>query len=575
MSPSASSRPALLSAGGRLRALMLAGAAAAALALAGCTGDGGPSVNAKAMKALSPQTLALISEKGMTKDSPIVVRIFKEESELEVWKETTSGEYALLKTYPICRWSGELGPKVKEGDRQAPEGFYTITPGQMNPNSSYYLSFNLGFPNAYDRAWGRTGAHLMVHGDCSSAGCYAMTDEQIQEIFALGRESFQGGQRAFQVQAYPFHMTADNLARHRNNPNLAFWRMLKEGSDTFEVTRQLPKVDVCGRRYVFNATPADPNARFDPNAPCPEFTQPGGLGEALASRKAVDQQRIASASMPAAPVRTGKDGGMNKVFLAKLANPQAKAPGSLPAVVKPPGSDYGVDTNEPAPADSIALATADTVPVAANVPLPEPRPADAPAGSAPQLASASGEMSLFGRAAPAPAATQVASLDPAAVPAPAAAPSGGASSGGLLASVNRLLGRSDAPAEPAAPTSAPAASSSATSPAPSGLTALGNWLTGKSAEPAPAPVEPAAAPVADVPVPPARPPAPRAAAPAAAPQTHARRTAPAPAVASAPVSAPTPVAAAAPAKGTTSSSVALPGPSILSTGAFTSSSSVQ
>ncbi|MCB4770763.1 murein L,D-transpeptidase [Ancylobacter sp. Lp-2] len=541
---------------------MLAGVAA--LALAGCTGDGGPSVNAKAMKALSPQTLALISEKGMTKDSPIVVRIFKEESELEVWKETTSGDYALLKTYPICRWSGELGPKVKEGDRQAPEGFYTITPGQMNPNSSYYLSFNLGFPNAYDRAWGRTGAHLMVHGDCSSAGCYAMTDEQIQEIFALGRESFQGGQRAFQVQAYPFHMTADNLARHRNNPNLAFWRMLKEGSDTFEVTRQLPKVDVCGRRYVFNATPADPNARFDPNAPCPEFTQPGGLGEAIAARKATDQQRIASASMPAAPVKTGKDGGMNQVFLAKLANPQAKAPGSLPAVVKPPGSDYGVDTNEPAPAESIALATAAQVPTAADVPLPLARPVDAPAAVAPQLAAAAGETSLFGRPAPAPTA-QVASLDPAVVPAPAA-PASGESSGGLLASVNRLLGRSEAPAEPVAPAAAPSSS-------PSGFAAIGNWLTGKSAEPAPAPAIPAAAP-ADVPVPPARPAAPRAAAPAAASQTHANRAVPQ-AAPSASVSTPAPLAAVAPAQGAASSGSPLPGASIMSTGTFSSSSAIQ
>ena len=99
------------------------------------------------------------------------------------------GQYALLKTYPICRWSGDLGPKKKEGDRQAPEGFYTITPGQMNPNSNYYLAFNTGYPNAYDRAWGRTGSELMVHGDCSSRGCYAMTDEQIQEIYALARDS--------------------------------------------------------------------------------------------------------------------------------------------------------------------------------------------------------------------------------------------------------------------------------------------------------------------------------------------------------------------------------------------------
>jgi murein L,D-transpeptidase YafK len=123
----------------------------------------------------------------------------------------------------------------------------------MNPNSQFYLSFNMGYPNAYDKAWGRTGAHLMVHGDCSSRGCYAMTDDQIGEIYALARESFFGGQRAFQVQALPFRMTPRISPSHRNNPNMPFWRMLKEGSDHFEITRQEPKVDVCEKRYVFNA----------------------------------------------------------------------------------------------------------------------------------------------------------------------------------------------------------------------------------------------------------------------------------------------------------------------------------
>ncbi|MDF2620153.1 MAG: hypothetical protein K0S00_2812 [Xanthobacteraceae bacterium] len=404
----------------RWRAALLAGAAA--LALAGCTGDDGPSpMSAKGTKSLSPQTVALIGEKGMSRTSPIVVRIFKEESELEVWKQTTSGDYALLKTYPICRWSGELGPKVKEGDRQAPEGFYTVTPGQMNPNSQYYLSFDLGYPNAFDRSLGRTGANLMVHGDCTSRGCYAMTDEQVQEVFALGRESFMGGQRSFQVQAYPFRMTADNMVRHRNNPNLAFWKMIKEGSDTFEVTKAPPKVDFCAKRYVFNATPVDPSARFDASAPCPQYTQPEGLQQALAARQQAVNSRIASAGtlQPTAPVKTGKDGGMHKVFLAKLENPELNAPGSLPAIVKPPGSEWGVETNAPAPAESIALAKADMVEQAANVPLPAPRPTDAPGGLRTQVAAAPQAPSLFGAFAPAPApsvqstpaGTQVAALD--------------------------------------------------------------------------------------------------------------------------------------------------------------------
>ena len=143
----------------------------------------------RALAPLSDKMLAEIEQKNMSKELPILVRLFKEESELEVWKQDNYGRFALLKTYPICRWSGELGPKIKQGDRQAPEGFYTITPGLMNPNSNYYLAINTGFPNAYDRANGRTGDFLMIHGDCSSAGCYAMTDEQIAEIYALARES--------------------------------------------------------------------------------------------------------------------------------------------------------------------------------------------------------------------------------------------------------------------------------------------------------------------------------------------------------------------------------------------------
>lgn len=203
-------------------------------------------------------TYALMSEKGMSKDQPILIRSYKKESELEVWKRKADGQYALLKTYPMCRWSGQLGPKKREGDRMAPEGFYAITPQQMNPNSAYYVSFNMGYPNAYDRSLGRTGAHLMVHGACSSAGCYSMTDDQIGEIYALVREAQNAGQRAVQMQAFPFRMTAKNLAQHRLDPNIAFWKNLKEGSDYFEVTHDEPAVSVAGGRYVFNggAAPA-------------------------------------------------------------------------------------------------------------------------------------------------------------------------------------------------------------------------------------------------------------------------------------------------------------------------------
>jgi murein L,D-transpeptidase YafK len=229
-----------------------------AVALAGCQESTLSRNNpSRGSMPLSEAVASELTGRGLARSSPVLMRIFKQEAELEVWKKDASGRYVLFKTYPICNYSGDLGPKVREGDRQSPEGFYTITMSQMNPQSNYYLAFNMGFPNAFDRSYGRSGSHLMVHGDCSSRGCYAMTDEAIAEVYALAREAMVAGQEAFQVQAYPFRMTPRNLARHRANPNMAFWRNLKEGYDHFEVTRQEPQVDVCNRQYVFNAVAPD------------------------------------------------------------------------------------------------------------------------------------------------------------------------------------------------------------------------------------------------------------------------------------------------------------------------------
>jgi murein L,D-transpeptidase YafK len=301
-----------------------AASAVCALVLAGCSAENfsfGPEGNKKHLRPITPQTMALMQEKGMAKESPILLRIYKEESELEIWKKTTAGNYELLKKFPICKWSGELGPKVKQGDRQAPEGFYSIRPELMNPHSSYHLAFNLGFPNEFDRAHNRTGAHLMVHGDCSSSGCYAMTDEQIAEIFALAREAFDGGQLAFQVQAFPFRMTNANMTRHRNNPNIPFWRTLKEGSDHFEATRQEPKIDVCAKRYVFNAVPNDPMKPFDPVKACPAYHMQPEIAQRLQnlqSSEGNDITALFTRNMPAAPVRTNNDGGSNPVFAGRV-----------------------------------------------------------------------------------------------------------------------------------------------------------------------------------------------------------------------------------------------------------------
>jgi murein L,D-transpeptidase YafK len=327
-----------------VRALTAAAIVAASLSLAGCLGEDGYQLPTRAMKELSPQMLALLEEKHMPKDSPILVRIFKEESELEVWKQDTTGRFQILKVYPICRWSGDLGPKVHEGDRQAPEGFYTITPALMQPNSNYYLAINTGFPNAFDRANDRHGAFLMIHGDCSSRGCYAMTDEQIGEIYSLARESFLGGQQSFQIQAYPFRMTPANLARHRTNPNMPFWRMIKVGNDHFEVSRLEPKVEVCNKRYVFDPV-APPNSKkplvFNPTGHCPAFVVAPEIAGPALEKEHNDEAKYAElvkANVWTAPIRTGLDGGMNRVFLSQVGGniPPARVVAPEPGMPEQP-----------------------------------------------------------------------------------------------------------------------------------------------------------------------------------------------------------------------------------------------
>ena len=310
-----------------LRALVLAAAFAAGLTPVTCLGEPlGEDSNrlpTKATKELPPELLSLLRQKKMPKYSPILVRLFKEEAELEVWKQDTTGRFQFLKVYPICRWSGDLGPKLYEGDRQAPEGFYTVTPELMNPNSNYYLAINTGFPNRFDKANNRNGSLLMIHGDCSSAGCYAMTDEQISEIYSLARDALIG-RPSFQVQAYPFRLTPANLARHRNSPNLAFWKMLKVGNDHFETTGFEPRVDVCNRRYVFDALPP-PNSPhplvFNPAEKCPPFVVNPEIARRALEKKRTDELAYAQLledNVPVAPIYSGLDGGMNKAFLAQF-----------------------------------------------------------------------------------------------------------------------------------------------------------------------------------------------------------------------------------------------------------------
>lgn len=285
-----------------------------ALGLAGCS-----SMTVSERRDLAPIPPALLTEmqsKGMTPADPILIRIFKEESELEVWKRDRTGQYVLLKTFPLCRWSGQLGPKRREGDRQAPEGFYTVRRHQLNPNSLFHLSFDLGFPNALERAQGYTGTSLMVHGACTSSGCFAMTDSGVSEVYALAREAFAGGVESFQVQSFPFRMTPRNLARHRRNPHHAFWSNLREGNDHFLAMNRPPELTMCGGRYRFNARPLEMSARTDPLRACPELQMDQSVETAVAARRQADDaqvQQFVQGGLPAIRVEFS-DGGMHASF---------------------------------------------------------------------------------------------------------------------------------------------------------------------------------------------------------------------------------------------------------------------
>jgi hypothetical protein len=204
----------------------------------------------EAIAAVRPRLEQRLAAMGARWGAPVFIRIFKETDELEVWIEQQD-RFERFETYKICTYSGGLGPKERTGDQQAPEGFYAVTPRRMNPASRYHLSFDLGYPNAYDRSHGRTGSALMVHGDCVSIGCFAMTDAGIEEIWALADAALRGGQPACQVHVFPFRMTGETMLEHRDSRWYDFWQNLREGYESFERKGRPPAVEVRDGRYVF------------------------------------------------------------------------------------------------------------------------------------------------------------------------------------------------------------------------------------------------------------------------------------------------------------------------------------
>lgn len=218
--------------------------------------DTKPARVAKAAESARARLGALLKKKDMRFGQPVFLRAFKEEAKLEVWLKPKD-RFELLKTYDICAASGELGPKQKVGDEQVPEGFYAFGAGAMNPASKYHLSFNVGYPNAFDKKLGRTGSLIMVHGDCVSIGCMAMTDDGIDEIYTLVDAAHDAGQTSVQIHIFPFRLTEANLKKHQKSEWISFWKNLKEGSDLFEQDHLPPVVGQARGRYTLRSAKVD------------------------------------------------------------------------------------------------------------------------------------------------------------------------------------------------------------------------------------------------------------------------------------------------------------------------------
>ena len=213
------------------------------------------------------ETLPGTPEVGATEDrlqkldlkvgKPVMLRIFKEESQLELWM-LKDRKYIKFATYPICSWSGSLGPKMAEGDKQSPEGFYTITRRRLHRTGRWPHSLNLGFPNVFDRSLLRTGSYILIHGGCSSVGCYAMTNPVIKEVYALVEKALRAGQKHVPIHVFPFRLTEENLQKHAKSEWIGFWNSLKPGYDSFERTQQPPTISVCNGNYqVRDAIPSE------------------------------------------------------------------------------------------------------------------------------------------------------------------------------------------------------------------------------------------------------------------------------------------------------------------------------
>ncbi len=191
---------------------------------------------------------------GLTVGDEVFIRSFKKESQMQLWmRPKNQQQFVLFRTYPICYYSGSLGPKRFKGDKVTPEGFYNITKKGLNPYSRFHLSLDIGYPNNYDRQLLRTGSLIKIHGACDAVGCFAMSNMQIEEIYYLVEQALSNGQNKIQVHSFPFHLTDDNLSAYKNNKWYEFWKELQVAYKIFNENKIPPLITVKNKKYVIGS----------------------------------------------------------------------------------------------------------------------------------------------------------------------------------------------------------------------------------------------------------------------------------------------------------------------------------
>lgn len=232
-----------------------------------------------------------LEARGFELGAPAFLRVFKSDSILEVWM-LKAGRFELFKRYPVCKWSGQLGPKLAEGDRQSPEGVYFITGGDLRVNARWHRAMNVGFPNARDRALGLTGSGILIHGKCSSIGCFALTDDIVEDVYDVVESALEAGQPRVGVHVFPFALTRERLNAKADEEWSGFWRELKRGHDLFLRDRLPPRTFVCAGQYAFQSR-RNPAPVLDGNPVCTPLSRPARPVLATAAARRVGLPALA------------------------------------------------------------------------------------------------------------------------------------------------------------------------------------------------------------------------------------------------------------------------------------------